>query len=75
VRTASKLGEQAGRTIPLGDSGLIVAYPHSQAGHIKPAITRAIEQTTGEAEGHHVKALRCALAGAQRKMAEQERSS
>ena len=74
-RTTSKLGEQVGRTLPLGGGGLLVAYPHSQAEHIKPAITRAIEKTTGEAEGHHVKALRGALADAQRKMAEQERSS
>jgi arylsulfatase len=69
-RTASKLGEQAGQTIPLGGSGLVVAYPHSQAERVKPAITRAIEKTTGEAEGHHVKALRGALADAQRKMAD-----
>jgi len=28
-RTASKLEEQAGTTIPVGGAGLIVAYPHS----------------------------------------------
>jgi hypothetical protein len=52
-----------------GGSGLVVAYPHPQAEHIKPAITPAIKKITGEAEGHHVKALRGALADAQQKMA------
>jgi hypothetical protein len=31
-RTTSKLAEQAGTTIPVGGSGLILAYPHSTAG-------------------------------------------
>ena len=31
-RTASKLEEQAGETIPIGGAGLIVAFPHSAAG-------------------------------------------
>jgi len=30
-RTASKLEEQAGATMPIGGAGLIVAYPHSAA--------------------------------------------
>ena len=30
-KTADKLGEQAGETIPLGGAGLIVAYSHSEA--------------------------------------------
>ncbi len=69
-RTASKLEEQAGQTIPIGGAGLIVAYPHSAAGRVEPAITRAIKKAIGEAEGHHVQALKAAIADAQQKMAE-----
>ncbi len=53
-RTASKLEEQAGATIPVGGAGLIVAYPHSAAAKVEPAVTRAIKKVVGEAEGHHV---------------------
>jgi uncharacterized membrane protein len=67
-RTASKLEEQAGATIPVG-AGLIVAYPHSAAAKVEPAVTRAIKKVVGEAEGHHVKALKGAIADAQQKMA------
>jgi uncharacterized membrane protein len=69
-RTASKLEEQAGATIPLGGAGLIVAYPHSAAAKVEPAVTRAVKKVVGEAEGHHVKALKGAIADAQQKMAE-----
>ena len=69
-RTASKLEEQAGATIPVGGAGLIVAYPHSAAGKVEPAVTRAIQKAVGEAEGHHVKALKDAIADAQQKMTE-----
>jgi uncharacterized membrane protein len=69
-RTASKLEEQAGATIPVGGAGLIVAYPHSAAAKVEPAVTRAIKKVVGEAEGHHVKALKGAIADAQQKMAE-----
>ena len=50
-RTAAKLEEQAGATIPLGGAGLIVAYPHSAAGQVEPAVTRAVSRVVGEAEG------------------------
>jgi uncharacterized membrane protein len=69
-KTASKLEEQAGATIPLGGAGLIVAYPHSAAAKVEPAVTRALTKAVGEAEGHHVKALKGAIADAQQKMAE-----
>jgi arylsulfatase len=69
-KTESKLEEQAGATIPVGGAGLIVAYPHSAAGKVEPAVTRAIKKVVGEAEGHHVKALKGAIADAQQKMAE-----
>jgi hypothetical protein len=49
---------------------LIVAYPHSAAGKAEPAVTRAVQQAVGEAEGHHVKALKAAIADAQQKLAE-----
>ena len=69
-KTESKLEEQAGATIPLGGAGLIVAYPHSAAAKVEPAVTRALTKAVGEAEGHHVKALKGAIADAQQKMAE-----
>ena len=69
-RTAKKLEEQAGATIPIGGAGLIVAYPHSAAEKVEPAVTRAITHVIGEAEGHHVQALKAAIADAQTKMAQ-----
>ena len=69
-KTADKLGEQAGETIPLGGAGLIVAYSHSEAEKVEPAVTRAVQKVKGEAEGRHVQALKDALADAQQKMAE-----
>ena len=70
-KTGSKIEEAAGATIPLGGAGLIVAYKHADAATVEPAVTRAIKKVVGEAEGHHVKALKGALADAQQKMAEQ----
>jgi uncharacterized membrane protein len=66
---SDKLGEQAGATIPLGGAGLIVAYSHSEAEQVEPAVTRAIQTAIGEAEGRHVQALKGAIADAQQKMA------
>ena len=68
-RTANKLEQQAGETIPIGGAGLILAYPHSAAGKVEPAVTRAIKKVVGEAEGHHVQALKAAISDAQQKMA------
>jgi arylsulfatase len=70
--TQSKLEEQAGATIPIGGAGLIVAYPRSAAEKVEPAVTRAVKKVVGEAEGHHVQALKGAIADAQKKMAEGE---
>ena len=69
-KTKSKLEEQAGETIPLCGAGLIVAYPHSAADKVEPAITRALTKVVGQAEGHHVEALKAAIADAQQKMAD-----
>jgi uncharacterized membrane protein len=69
-KAAEKIGEQADETIPIGGAGLIVAYSHSEAAKIEPAVTRAVQKAIGEAEGSHVKALKGALADAQQKMAE-----
>ena len=69
-RTEHNLQTQAGATIPVGGAGLILAYPHSAAEKIEPAVTRAIRKVVGEAEGHHVKALKGALADAQQKLAQ-----
>lgn len=71
-RTAKKLEEQAGATIPIGGAGLIVAYPRSAAGSVEPAVTRAVSRAVGEAEGHHVKALKGAITDAQTKLAESQ---
>jgi len=69
-KTGSKIEQMAGATIPIGGAGLIVAYPHSAAEKVEPAVTRAVQKAVGEAEGHHVQALKGALADAQEKMAE-----
>lgn len=71
-RSGSKIEEAAGETIPIGGAGLIVAYKHADAGTVEPAVTRAVKKVVGEAEGHHVDALKGALADAQRKMAESD---
>jgi arylsulfatase len=69
-KTGSKIEEMAGETIPIGGAGLIVAYPHSAADQVEPAVARAIQKSVGEADGRQVKALKAALADAQQKMAE-----
>jgi hypothetical protein len=35
---------------------------------VKPAVVRAVSKVVGEAKGHHVQALRGALAGAEEQM-------
>ena len=64
------ISEKAGDTIPIGGAGLIVAYPRKAAEKVEPAVTRAVQKVVGQAEGHHVKALKGALADAQQKLAE-----
>jgi uncharacterized membrane protein len=71
-KAGGKIEEAAGETIPLGGAGLIVAYQRDQAEKVEPAVTRAIQKVVGEAEGHHVQALKGALADAQEKMAESD---
>jgi hypothetical protein len=48
-----------------------VAYPHSAAGQVEPAVTRA-SRVVGEAEGNHVQALKGAIADAQAKVAQSQ---
>ncbi len=67
-KTGSKVEEMAGETIPIGGAGLIVAYKHADAPTVEPAVARAVKKVVGQAEGHHVKALKGALAEAQQKM-------
>ena len=69
-RTASKLEKQAGETIPIGGAGTRRSGPRSAAAKVEPAVTRAIKKVVGQAEGHHVQALKGAIADAQKKMAE-----
>ena len=64
------ISEKAGDTIPIGGAGLIVAYPRAAADKVEPAVTRAVQKVVGQAEGHHVAALKGALADAQEKLAE-----
>lgn len=61
--------EVVGQTIPIGGAGLIVAYKHTNAQTVEPAVARAVKKVIGEAEGHHVKALKGALAEARKKLA------
>ena len=70
-KTGSKIEQAAAETIPIGGAGLIVAYKHADAKVVEPAVTRAITKVVGEAEGHHVQALKAALADAQEKLAAQ----
>lgn len=69
-KIGSGVEKMAEETIPIGGAGLIVAYPHSAAAKVEPVVTRAIQKVVGEADGHHAKALKAALADAQAKMAE-----
>lgn len=69
-KIGSGIEKMAEDTIPIGGAGLIVAYPHSAAETVEPAVTRAVQKVVGEAEGNHVKALKGALADAQQKMAD-----
>jgi uncharacterized membrane protein len=67
-KTGSKIEAAVGETIPLGGAGLIVAYHREVAEQVEAAVKRAVQRVVGEAEGHHVKALKGALADAQTKM-------
>jgi uncharacterized membrane protein len=67
--SAHKIKEEAGNTIPLGGAGLILVYPKSSGPTVEPAVKRAITTAKGEAEGHHLQAVRGALANAQRALA------
>jgi arylsulfatase len=70
-KTADKLAEQAGETIPIGGAGLIVVYSKSEGERIEAAVSRAVKQVKGEAEGRHVQAVKGALADAQERMSEE----
>ena len=67
--SAGKIEEQAGADLPLGGASLILAFPRSAAEKVLPTVTRTLERVVGEAEGHHLKALRGAIADARQKMA------
>ena len=71
-KSADKIKEQAGETIPIGGAGLIVIYSKSESEKVEAAVTRAVKRAKGEAEGRHVQAVKGALADAQQKMAEED---
>ena len=50
-KTAEKLGEQAGETIPLGGAGLIVIYSKSEAETVEAAVTRAVAEDDRRGRG------------------------
>jgi hypothetical protein len=47
----------------------VTAYPHSAAEKVEPAVARAVTRAIGEAEGHHVQALKGAITDAQKTLA------
>ena len=51
TRRREARASRPGTTIPIGGAGLIVAYPHSAAEKVEPAVTRAVKKVVGEAEG------------------------
>lgn len=67
-KIGTEVEKMAESTIPIGGAGLIVAYPQAAAPKVEPVVTRSIQKVVGEAEGHHVNALREALADAQEKL-------
>ena len=67
--TETKVKDQAATMIPLGCAALILAYPRSSATDVQPVVRRAVTQVTGQANGHHLQALRGALADAQQHLA------
>jgi uncharacterized membrane protein len=70
-KIGSSVEKMAEETIPIGGAGLIVAFPRSASQKVEPAVARALQKVVGEAQGHHVAALKGALADAQKKMAEE----
>ena len=68
-KVKSQIEVQAEQTIPWGGAGVIVAFPRSSADDVDKAVSRALKKVVGEAEGHHVQALKGAIADAQQKMA------
>ena len=56
-KTADKIGEQAGETIPLGGAGLIVVYSQLRGREGRARRDpRGADRSSGEAEGRHVQA-------------------
>lgn len=74
-KIGSQIETMAEQTIPIGGAGLIVAYPHSAAPQVEPAVNRAIQKVVGEAEGSRVDALKGAIADAQQKMSAEGQGS
>ena len=50
-KIAGKIGEQAGETIPLGGAGLIVAYSHSEADKVEPAVSGPCRRPSARPRG------------------------
>jgi uncharacterized membrane protein len=65
----AKIEKQAEDTIPWGGAGLIAAYPPASAEAVDKAVSRALKKVTGKAEGSGAKALKEALADAQKNAA------
>ena len=69
VLAGTKIKGQAAPMIPLGCTVLILAYPADSATTVESSVSRAITKATGEGHGHHIEALKTALATAQQQLA------
>lgn len=65
----SRAKDKVAGMIPLGCAVLILAFPQSSNDVVRSAVTRAISTSLGHGQGHHVEALRAAVADAQHHMA------
>ena len=65
----NKVKGQAAPMLPLGCAVLILACPSAAAGTVEPVVSRAVSKAIGQGHGHHVQALRVALAAAEEQLA------
>ena len=74
-KIGSNLEESAGETIPIGGAGLDRRVSALGGGEGRARRDARIQKVVGEADGHHVQALKGAIADAQKKMAEEGQNS
>lgn len=64
-----KMASQTATTVPPEADAVVLAYPRSSAQRVELAVTHSVNCVVAQAQGHHVQALRKALAKAQHDMA------